>query len=176
MILVADFGHSILDRQLVNYLAELPTFLAVNAQTNSGNNGYNLLTKYPRCDYFSIDKEEAHLAYHDKFESITVIHDFLMAHTKAKVGAITLGRNGSRVMADAEHFAQAPILSDEVVDTIGAGDAFLAITSLLAKVGGKPDELAFVGNTVGAMAVRILGNESFIEKTPLLKYIKTLLS
>lgn len=177
MILVADFGHSILDRQLVKYLTELPTFIAVNSQTNSGNKGYNLLTKYPRCDYFSIDKQEAHLAFHDKFANIVGIQKWLMEQTQAQIGAITLGRSGSLVRTkEDERSVQAPILSNEVVDTIGAGDAFLAITSLLARLGSSPEELAFVGNSVGAMAVRILGNKSFIEKTPLLKYIKTLLS
>ena len=177
MILVADFGHSILDRQLIQYLSGLPTYLAVNAQTNSGNKGYNLLTKYPRCDYFSIDREEAHLAYHDKFANIVPIQQWLMDQTQAQVGAITLGRSGSLVrQRDAGHSVQAPILSNEVVDTIGAGDAFLAITALLARLGASPEELSFVGNAVGAMAVRILGNKSFIEKTPLLKYLKTLLS
>lgn len=177
MVLVADFGHSILDRRLVDYLSALPTFLAVNAQTNSGNKGYNMLTKYKRCDYFSIDKEEAHLAYHNKFANIVGIQQWLMAETQAKIGTITLGRNGALVrVAEEGRSVQAPILSNEVVDTIGAGDAFLAITSLMARLGSSPEELAFVGNAVGAMAVRILGNKSFIEKTPLLKYIKTLLS
>ena len=70
----------------------------------------------------------------------------------------------------------APVLSNEIVDTIGAGDAYLAITSLLAKNGNPPDEIAFIGNAIGAMAVQILGNKSFIEKIPLLKYIRTLLT
>jgi sugar/nucleoside kinase (ribokinase family) len=67
-------------------------------------------------------------------------------------------------------------LSSEVIDTIGAGDAYLSVTSLLAKQGASRDEIAFIGNAVGAMAVKILGNKSFIEKTALLKYLKTLLS
>jgi sugar/nucleoside kinase (ribokinase family) len=67
-------------------------------------------------------------------------------------------------------------LSREIVDTIGAGDAYLSVTSLLAKHGATTDEIAFIGNAVGAMAVKILGNKSYIEKPALLKYIKTLLS
>lgn len=177
MVLVADFGHGLLDKKLVEYISSLPSFLCVNSQTNSGNLGFNLLTKYPRCDYFSIDKNEAHLAYHDKFENIVTIQKFLMEQNKAKVGAITLGRDGCVVRSIADdRSVQAPILSNEVVDTIGAGDAYLAVTSMLACVGGSIEEISFVGNAVGAMAVRILGNKSFIEKTPLLKYIKTLLS
>jgi sugar/nucleoside kinase (ribokinase family) len=70
----------------------------------------------------------------------------------------------------------APILNSDVVDTIGAGDAYLSITGLLARQGAPAHEIAFIGNAVGAMAVKILGNKSYIEKTPLLKYIKALLA
>jgi hypothetical protein len=41
-------------------------FLAVNAQTNSSNFGFNMITKYPRADFMVIDEMEARLAAHDK--------------------------------------------------------------------------------------------------------------
>ena len=151
-------------------------FLAVNAQTNSANLGFNLLTKYKKCDFFSIDKEEARLAVHDRHADLTKVHHILMEHTSAKMGAITLGVDGSALMDSRGNASVAPVLSREVVDTIGAGDAFLSITSLLARQGASTEELAFVGNAVGAMAVLILGNKSFIEKPSLLKYLKTLLT
>jgi sugar/nucleoside kinase (ribokinase family) len=149
----------------------------VNAQTNSANRGFNLLTKYPRCDYFSIDREEARLATHDKEGDIQQIHRRLMEATRAACGAITLGVEGSLVRRRGqEGCAHAPVLSREIVDTTGAGDAFLSITSLLARAGAAPEEIAFIGNAVGAMAVKVLGNKSSIKKIPLLKYIKTLLA
>ena len=117
------------------------------------------------------------MAVHDKFEDIFEIQKTLIDLTKAKIGAITLGVDGSAVMSNkSQDKALAPILASEVVDTIGAGDAYLSITSLLAKQGASVEEIAFIGNAVGAMAVKILGNKSYISKTSLLKYLKTLLS
>ena len=174
---VADFGHGTIDPVLIANICSLETFLAVNTQTNSANVGYNLLTKYPRCDYFCIDQEEARLAVHDKISDITIIHSKLKQITHAEIGTVTLGINGALVGDKmSENPIHAPILSHEVVDTIGAGDAVLAITSLLAKAGVPAEVIALVGNSVGAMAVKVLGNKTSIQKIPLMRYIKTLLS
>lgn len=176
LIVVADFGHGLIDDDVVKELENSNIYLAVNAQTNSANKGFNLLTKYNRCDYFSIDKEEARLATHNRYADISHIHKTLMDATKARIGSITLGVHGSAVMDDQGKAATSPALSREVVDTIGAGDAYLSVTSLLAKHGASAEEIAFVGNAVGAMAVMILGNKTYIEKPALLKYLKTLLT
>jgi len=176
-ILVADFGHGIIDKEIVNHLCKLDTFLAINVQTNSANKGYNLITKYPKCDYFTIDKEEARLAVHDKFCAVDEIHDQLLKINNAKIGSITLGTQGCSIKNQKSgDYIQAPVLNNEIVDTIGAGDAFFSITSLLAKDNVPVEEIAFVGNAIGAMAVKIMGNKSFIQKIPLLKYLKTLLT
>ncbi|MFC1584840.1 PfkB family carbohydrate kinase [Fibrobacterota bacterium] len=173
----ADFGHGILDLSVIDYLCDNPCFLAISAQTNSANIGYNLLTKYSRCDYFCIDKDEARLAVHDKISDIQTIHSRLMKSTGADTGCVTLGIEGSMVGSkESPVLTHAPVLSHEVLDTIGAGDAFFAVTSLLVKAGASIEEVAFIGNAVGAMAVKILGNKASIQKTSLLKYVKTLLA
>ncbi|MDP8276791.1 MAG: hypothetical protein RAO92_10385 [Candidatus Euphemobacter frigidus] len=41
----------------------------------------------------------------------------------------------------------------------GAGDAYLAITVLCAAAGHPIDMIGFVGNAVGALAVRIASSE-----------------
>jgi rfaE bifunctional protein nucleotidyltransferase chain/domain len=174
--LIADFGHGVLTTKLIEKLQDSPSFLAVNAQTNSANLGYNLLTKYKKCDYFSIDKGEAHLALHNKFDDISMIHHELNKMTGAKVSSITLGVNGTSVMGANGHQIMAPIFNTDVVDTIGAGDAYLSITSLMAELDTSIEEIALVGNAVGAMAVKIMGNKSYIRRTDLLKYLKTLLA
>ena len=68
-----------------------------------------------------------------------------------------------------------PAITNKVVDTVGAGDAFFPITSPFAAVGADLDDLCFIGNIAGAMKVDILGHRKFLEKTKILKYIETLL-
>lgn len=176
LTLVADFGHGVLSNRVIQEIEFKANYLAINVQTNSANLGFNILTKYNRCDYFSIDKGEAHLAVHDKFGDISQIQAELNSLTKASVSSITLGVKGTAVMDKAGNQVSAPIFNSDVLDTIGAGDAYLSITSLLAQAGASNEEIAFVGNAVGAMAVKIIGNKSYIRRTDLLKYIKTLLA
>jgi len=177
LIVISDFGHGLIDQEIITVLTQQNIFLCVNTQTNSANRGFNLLTKYSRCDYFSIDENECRLAAQDKYSNIELLLSDLQKKTDSKIAAITLGVNGAMVGTRVpEKFVISPVLSGEVIDTIGAGDAFLSITSLFAKNGNPPEEIAFVGNAVGAMAVKILGNKSYIEKIPLMKYLKTLLT
>ena len=46
LVVVADFGHGFIERNIVDVLCKKARFLAVNAQTNSANTGFNLITKY----------------------------------------------------------------------------------------------------------------------------------
>src|SRR5258708_13014346 len=49
IVIVTDFGHG-------SVVTIPPGFRAVNAQTNSANIGYNLITKYKHADYIVIDE------------------------------------------------------------------------------------------------------------------------
>ncbi len=76
VVIVTDFGHGMIAPSTIDALIANSKFLAVNAQSNSGNHGYNLITKYPRADYICIDAPEARLAATDKFNDIaSVIED-----------------------------------------------------------------------------------------------------
>jgi sugar/nucleoside kinase (ribokinase family) len=68
-----------------------------------------------------------------------------------------------------------PAFSREVLDSVGAGDAYLAITSLCAAAGFPGELVGFIGNAAGALAIRIIGNKSSVEPVPFFKYITTLL-
>jgi len=50
------------------------------------------------------------------------------------------------------------------VDTMGAGDAFLAVTSLLLAQGGKIEDVGFIGNVVGGIKTKLVGHSACIEK------------
>ncbi len=76
---------------------------------------------------------------------------------------------------DLDDGESAPGVEVEVLNTVGAGDAFLSVTSLAAAIGVHPEVLGFIGNVAGAEAVEIVGNNEFIEKTKLKKHIVSLL-
>jgi hypothetical protein len=59
-----------------------------------------------------------------------------------------------------------------VVDSVGAGDAVLSITSLLAKKNAPPKVIPFIGNVVGGLKVKTMGNKEPINPNDLLSFVK----
>ncbi|MBK8477031.1 MAG: hypothetical protein IPL39_12240 [Opitutaceae bacterium] len=72
--------------------------------------------------------------------------------------------------------AAAPPLENQVVDTVGAGDAFYSLTSLAGATDVPIDLATFMGQLAGAQAVRIVGNATPIRKDKLLKGGQSLLA
>jgi rfaE bifunctional protein nucleotidyltransferase chain/domain len=175
VVIVADYGHGFLGRDLVQLLSAESRFLALNVQTNSANLGYNLVTKYPRAHYVCIDEPEVRLAAHDRRSNLEEIIRRLAKDMACPRVSITRGHKGSVVFAEGEGFSHAPVLSREIVDRIGAGDAYLSVTAPCTAAGYAPDVVGFIGNVAGALAVRIVGNRTAVEPVPLFKFINALL-
>ena len=71
---------------------------------------------------------------------------------------------------------QVPGFSQEVVDRVGAGDAFFVVTSVFSVLDSPGELLGFVGNVVGSLAVSTMGNKKSIDKPSVMEYIHQLLS
>jgi rfaE bifunctional protein nucleotidyltransferase chain/domain len=175
LVLIADFGHGLISGKTVSVLCSSDRFLAVNSQTNSANSGYNIITKYPRVDYVCVDQEEIRLAFHDRFSPVELLVRRAAQELNASTVAVTTGQSGSTTLGRGGKFVETPVFSKEVVDATGAGDAYLAITAPCAAAGYSPDIIGFIGNAVGAMEIRILGNKESIDPASLYKYITALL-
>ena len=76
-----------------------------------------------------------------------------------------MGKNGSFSYLDSKTLKTPALISDKVIDTIGAGDVFLVIASLLYSI--KADQLVtnIIGNLAGALKVDILGHSKSISKS-----------
>jgi rfaE bifunctional protein nucleotidyltransferase chain/domain len=161
MMLVADFGHGCIGK------VRTEGFLALNVQTNSSNYGFNSFRKHTNFDYLVVDLRELRLAYQDRN---TTAEDLGMwAHSAFKKPiAVTLGSEGSLFYKDGAVY-KCPAFCDSVVDAIGAGDAFLAITSLLVKTNAHPALIGFLGNVFAGLKAKIIGNKSAVSKESLLR-------
>lgn len=175
LVLVTDFGHGLMTPDLIDLVCRKAKFLAVNAQSNSANTGYNYITKYPRADYICIDEPEARLALQDRVSELELIIKRLSQQLDARYVTITRGHHGCISFARDEGMFRIPVLVNSVVDTVGAGDAFLSISSPCVAMGLPMEQASFIGNAAGALKVGIVGNRSSIEKVPLTKFITTLL-
>ena len=175
MVLVSDFGHGFINDKIIEVLCRKARFLAVNTQTNSANNGYNLITKYPKADYICIDEPEMRYAARDKYGNIKAAIERVAKDMRCAKAAVTRGHLGALVYDQASGFSEIPVFSDKIVDRVGAGDAFLSVTAPMVAAGIPMDVVGLMGNLVGAFKVGIVCNRSSVEPVPLYKSVITIL-
>ena len=176
VVVVTDFGHGLINDSTVELLTKKAPYLAINTQSNSANHGYNLISKYSRADYICIDEPEARLAVHDRVSTLeTVIRDSLPKIIDCPNIIITQGKHGCLALGRGDGFHKVPSMTNTIVDTVGAGDAFFSITAPLMATGMPMEHIGFLGNAVGAMKVGIVGHRSSVEKVPLIKFLTSLL-
>jgi rfaE bifunctional protein nucleotidyltransferase chain/domain len=170
--LQAEFDQLIADRAPESDVV----IVAVNTQTNSGNMGYNLITRYSRADYICIDAPEARLAVSDRVSKIgDIAHRLADDRIDCSKLVITHGKHGCVTYERGNIVHTIPAVARKVVDTVGAGDAFLAVTAPLVAAGGRMDRVGFIGNVVGALKVEIVGHRQSIDKAAVIKGLTGLL-
>jgi len=177
VVIANDFGHGFISPPIVSVLRENAGFLAVNAQTNAGNQGFNLITKYAHADYICLDAPEARLAVADKYTDIMdLVENKLSRCIDCERIVVTHGLHGCIVFErGSEPAVRIPAFTNTVIDTVGAGDAFLAITAPLVRAGGNMKEVGFIGNAAGAIKVGIVGHRQYVDKVPLMKFLTAVL-
>lgn len=159
-VVLLDYGHGMFtERTIYDWIQG--RYTAVNVQTNSGNYGFNLATKYWAVDYLCVDEAEARLAAQKKNGPIEDCFNILS--TRAKKVVITLGKRGAMGWSSGEGIVSCPAFTDSVVDTMGAGDAFFAVTACIAE---EADMLSLlrIGNAAGAAKAQIIGHRKEITK------------
>lgn len=174
VVILCDFGHGLVDAEVMDLIQEKAKYLAVNCQTNSSNLGQNLITKYHRADVFALDQRELKLAFSDYRHSEEEALRRLAEHFSGK-GWLTTGSKGAVLVEDGT-MKKCPAFTLKVKDTIGAGDAYFALASMMAAVGAPLEVGMFIGNIAGALAANIAGNKEAVEKVNVLKYANTLLN
>jgi len=176
VVIAADFGHGLIGPSTIKVLTAASPFLAVNTQSNSANSGYNLITKYPRADYVCIDAPEARLAVSDRLSTVgDIAHRLIDERIACDRVIVTQGKHGCVTYQKGGVVHTIPSVARKVIDTIGAGDAFFAVTAPLVAAGGAIDRVGFIGNVVGALKVEIVGHRRSIDKPALVKGLTALL-
>lgn len=173
-VILCDFGHGLIDNDVMEIIQEKARFLALNCQTNSSNYGTNLITKYRRADVFTLDEKELKLAFSDYKNT----QDSSLIRLSEKLhcpGWLTQGSAGAMLIEGGELYP-CPAFTLKVKDTIGAGDAFFSVASAYAAAGAPREIGTFMGNIAGALAANIIGNKESVEKVNVLKYASTLLN
>ncbi len=179
IVLVNDFGHGLLSKNLRNFLEKNSKILCLNVQTNSSNFGFNYFNKYKRCDYLTLDEPEARLGTFERFGDISQLAKKIVKKIRSKTVSITYGANGTRAFNSrsiSKSTRYVPAFTKKAVDTLGAGDAFFAISSLFFSQNKDPEKIAFVGNIAGALKIQYLAHEKYITKENFYSFLKSILA
>jgi rfaE bifunctional protein nucleotidyltransferase chain/domain len=175
-VIVPDYGNGLITPRMIEAICAHSPFLAVNAQINSGNRGYHVVTRYPRADFVCLNEPELWLASHNRHDPTEYLARGIMSRLGADCIAVTQGVKGLLAIhkdLDAPHHI--PALSSKVVDRVGAGDAFLCLAGIGLAAGLPPRLAAFAGAAAAALEVQIVGNQRSVERASLLQYISVLL-
>jgi rfaE bifunctional protein nucleotidyltransferase chain/domain len=175
VVIVTDYGHGMMTRRAIETLTEHARFLAVNTQSNAGNNGLNPISKYSRADYVCLANREFALETRNRHMS----PEEMILHVARKLSCsrimLTQGKYGCWSYSSWEGLKFVPAFATQVVDRVGAGDAVFSLTSVCVAQEAPAELVGFLGNVVGAEAVGILGNQRSIERVPLYRHVECLL-
>lgn len=174
VVFLCDFGHGLIDADMIALIQKKAKYLVLNCQTNSSNHGLNIITKYTRADVFVVDQQELKLAFPvyagDEEGGLKTLAGHLQGN-----GWLTRGALGAYGI-DTGRIKDCPAFTLTVKDTVGAGDAFFAAAGLYAAAGAPIEAGTFIGNIAGALAANIVGNREAVEKVNVLKYAGTLMN
>lgn len=175
VVVVADYGHGMIDDHVVETLAERARFLAINTQMNAENRGFNTVSKYPRADFISVSETEMRLEARSRHRDLRQIVADVAGRMSCPRILVTRGSQGCLFYSDAEGFFDLPALTTHVVDRVGAGDAVLAVTAMCAAQEAPAVLLGTIGNAVGAQMVGAVGNSFAFDPAALLESFSALL-
>ena len=167
LCIVFDYGHGFFTKELRDRITKEVRYLAVNAQSNSSNYGFNRINeKWPTADLVVCDELEARLAAH---EPEAPIEEVILKLPYKRI-IVTLGARGATGFDNGMFYSECA-RTDRPVDLLGAGDSVLAITAPFAKAGFSIKELVQIGNIAGEIKVSILGHQRHITREELEKHL-----
>ena len=167
LVVVFDYGHGFLIKELREKIMREAKYLAVNAQSNSLNYGFNRINeKWPKADLAVMDELEARLAAHDQDSEI---EEVIKKLPYSQI-IVTQGSKGATGYANHEFYREAA-QTDRPIDLLGAGDAVLAVVAPFSKAGFSIKELVHLGNVAGAIKVGISGHQKRVTKAELEKHL-----
>lgn len=173
-VFLCDFGHGLVDEEVMKVVQEKARYLVLNCQTNSSNKGMNIITKYTKADVFTLDQQELNFAYpvyrKGEKEKLAMLSQHLGGN-----GWLTRGSRGAYGI-DNGNIHECPAFTLTIKDTVGAGDAFFSLAGIFAAAGAPMEIGTFMGNIGGALGANIVGNKESVEKVNALKFASTLLN
>jgi len=161
IVIVQDFGHGLITRKMADYIEKNSKFLSLNVQTNSLNYGFNIINKkFKKADLFTLDKRELQLYEGTTNIDYEVVLRKIFKGFGSKYGFLTCGDEFSLAISKNKSH-RIKTLDAKVKDTMGAGDIFHGMCSLIAYCQKNLFLSLLLSQISGSLAVKIIGNKDF---------------
>ena len=162
-IVFSDFRHGIFNRQTIPELTKaIPNgvFRVADSQVASrwGN-----ITEFQNFDLITPNEREARFSLSDQDSNLRALASNLYNETNCKTLMLTLGERGVLTCCNPDYLGLgAPLFidsfSDTVLDSVGAGDAFLAYATLSMLTQNNPAIAMILGSFAAAVECEKDGN------------------
>ena len=173
LMLVIDFGFGLLTKNVIEEINVCKTPYSLNCHLNSLNYVTNYYDKYEKFNFITFNKKEFEFSFRGQKNFNKKINE---ASSKLKSNfAITLGNAGSTIISDKKEF-HFPAINKNILDPVGCGDAFFAITSVFNKFYNDPFLTNFVGNIYAGIHGQFICNKQFCNEKEFLRTIKVFLN
>ena len=175
MFVIADYGHGLITEDVQRQIFNAEKFIALTVQANSMNWGMNTFGQWDHASYITGDEAEFRLAFQAHHRPFDEVVNAMGEMLKADRVIMTFGHEGC-FYADPGTSGEMPAFASDVVDRIGAGDAFLAASAPLAYLDAPVEIVAFVGSVAAAIQVGRVSNSKPIERKEIRSWVKSLLN
>lgn len=175
-IVVFDFGHNLINDDVVKTLGKLNKKTFINCQSNSSNFGFNLVNKYSKANAISMDEQEFRLSVQDKNTSvrklININKNFIK---KFENFIITMGKFGCYHVTK-KLITFSPTVYSTFKDTTGSGDVFFSIYIAL-KISKKftDKEICLICHIAAGLHANNIGNDKIFDLRTLFKSLDLIL-
>lgn len=175
VVLVADYGHGLITKSVIDSLDDVPGLVAVNTQSNAGNRGFNSISRYQRVDIVSLNGGEISLELRRRHATVRDLIPDLGLQTGAQWVVVTEGAKGLALWNKDLGVLEVPAFTERIRDRVGAGDALFAMVSVLLASGAPVPIVGLLGNLAGAAMVSDLGNRYTLASLDMLRHASALL-
>ena len=134
-----------------------------------------MITHYKKADYIALNEPEIRLAAHDRKTSLDQISLKISDKISCSDICVTRGIKGIYCFSKNEKEQNIPAFISNAIDRVGAGDSFLALSSLCKAKKYSLLLSGFIGSIAAALNVQSVGNKEHIRKEALSKFIIRLL-
>lgn len=156
VVIVADFGHGFCDN------VEINDDFHLMCQTNSHNFGFNRISKWKskKKKSICIDLREASLQINHRIAECTdnIMKELYSYELHTSELFVTTGKQGS-VYTNGEKIYRQPSYKTEIVDTIGAGDAFFGFSALCSALNLPVEQKLIIPSLAASLTTTWLCNE-----------------